>query len=284
MAVLQSGFMKSGNFWLWNILEAVLKQAKVPKKSYIRKQPIYKVSKDWNLAFEGEGEIDFINITRERQLYVIPPVFMWPIEDFPDYVRQCSHVWTHSDLMEGREKYFRCFDKIVFIVRDPRDISASVQRFDGNTFRQMFYGTQPDQPPEPALGWDHNVAGYLRARKQFRIHVVFYERLVHDWDAELDRLLAYLELELGPRQKLAVAQRTRLQEMKKKSALHVAKGQAYGWTRDLDAGRQEAYTGIHQALLELLGYPMTSADAEALRLPALPSQKRLTQFFQAEQR
>jgi aryl sulfotransferase len=159
-----------------------------------------------------------------------------------------------------------------------------VQRFDGNTFRQMFYGTQPDQPAEPALGWDHNVEGYLRARKQFRIHVVFYERLVHDWDAELDRLLAYLGLELGPRQKQAVAQRTRLQEMKKKSALHVAKGQAYGWTHDLDARRQEEYTAIHKALLELLGYPMTAADAAALPLPALPSQKRLTQFFQAEHR
>jgi hypothetical protein len=67
MAILQSGFMKSGNFWLWNVIEAALQQAKVPRKSFLREQPIYRVSKTWDLAFEGEGTIDFVNITRERQ-------------------------------------------------------------------------------------------------------------------------------------------------------------------------------------------------------------------------
>jgi len=272
MTILQSGFMKSGNFWLWNILEAILAEAGVPKRSFIKQQPIYQVSKDWNLAFEGEGEIDFVNITRERRLYVIPPVFMWPIEDFPAYAAQCSHVWTHSDLMEGREPYFRVFDKIVFIVRDPRDIALSVQRFDGNAFRQMFYGTAPGQPVEPAIGWDHNVEGYLRARAQFGIHVVFYERLVHDWDAELDQLLAYLGLALTDASKATVAARTRLGEMKKKSALHVANGEAYAWARDLDPQRQATYTEIHRPLLELLGYPLDVAAARERPLPALPIQ------------
>jgi aryl sulfotransferase len=279
MTILQSGFMKSGNFWLWNIIESALTQAGVPKRSYIKHQPIYRVSKNWDLAFEGEGEIDFVNISRERQVYVVPPVFMWPIEDFPAYVEQCTHVWTHSDLMAGREPYFQCFDKIVFIIRDPRDIAASTQRFDGNAFRQMFYGTSPEQPIEPALGWDHNVAGYLRNRDQFGIHVVFYERLIHDWDAELDRLLGYLELDLTRRQKAAVARRTRVAQMQKTSANHVARGQAYGWTRDLDTGRQAAYTEIHHPLLALLGYPLDADAAGADALPALPGDQQLAQLL-----
>lgn len=284
MAILQSGFMKSGNFWLWNVIEALLEQAGIPRRSYLRNQPIYQVSKDWKLAFEGEGTIDFVNITRERQAYVIPPVFMWPIDDFDDYVRQCTHVWTHSDLMEGRERYFGAFSKIVFIVRDPRDISLSVQRFDGNAFRRKFYGTLADQPPEAALGWDQNVEGHLAGKDRFKIHVVFYERLVHAWDAELDQLLAYLELELTPAQKQAVAERTRFAEMKKTSSLHVAKGEAYGWARDLDEERQHAFTNVHRPLLELFGYPLDAAAARACPLPALPSQARLQDFLDKARR
>lgn len=273
--------MKSGNFWLWTIVEAALKEAGVRRRSYIRKQPIYKVAKDWDLAFEGEGAIDFINITRERQLYVIPPVFLWPIDDFPDYVRQCTHVWTHSDFMAGREQYFRCFDKIVFVVRDPRDISLSVQRFDGNAFRQKFYGTLPNQPPEPALGWDANVAGYLRAREELGIHIVFYERLVDRWDDEFRALLDYLELDLGARQRKAVERRTRVAAMKKTSSKHVQRGEAYAWARDLDPERQRSFTEIHRPTLELLGYPLDTAAASARALPSLPTTSRLAQFLEA---
>jgi sulfotransferase family protein len=284
MAILQSGFMKSGNFWLWNVIEEVLKQAKVPRRSFLRKQPIYKVSKDWDLAFEGEGSIDMVNITRERQAYVIPPVFMWPITDFGAYVKQCTHVWTHSDLMEGREPYFGAFDKIVYVVRDPRDISLSIQRFDGNAFRRTFYGTLADQPAEAALGWDYNVEGHLAGKKRFDIHVVFYERLLHAWDAELAKLLDYLEIELPPAQRATVAKRTQFGEMKKTSAKHVAKGEAYGWARDLDAGRQQSFTAVHRTLLELFGYPMDAAAAGDQPLPAMPSQTRLKQYLSRDAR
>ncbi|HEY1553568.1 MAG TPA: sulfotransferase domain-containing protein [Kofleriaceae bacterium] len=276
--------MKSGNFWLWNVIEAALQQAKVPRKSFLREQPIYRVSKTWDLAFEGEGTIDFVNITRERQAFVIPPVFMWPIDDFDDYVSRCTHVWTHSDLMEGRERYFGAFDKIVYVIRDPRDISLSVKRFDANAFRRRFYGTSPDQPIEAALGWDRNVEGHLASKKRFRIHVLFYERLLHAWDAELDALLDYLELELSASQKRAVAKRTRFGEMKKRSALHVAKGEAYGWARDLDDRSRGSFTSLHRPLLELLGYPLDETAATAQVLPAVPSQQRLTQFFKRGQR
>lgn len=278
-STLQAGFMKSGNFWLWTIIEAAHARAGIPRRSFLRSQPIYGVSKHWGLAFDGQGKIDMINILSDRQLYVIPPVFMWPIDDFDDYVRRCSHVWTHSDLMQGREKNFRKFSKIVFIIRDPRDVSLSVQRFDSNAFRRKFYGTVPGGPPEVALGWDANVESFLRHARSFRIHVVFYERLLHAWDSELDRLLAYLELDLDARGRRAIEGRTRLHEMKKKSGMHVAKGEAYGWARDLDHEQQVGITNVHEPMLRLLGYPMTAEEAKAMPLPTLPTSRALKQYF-----
>jgi hypothetical protein len=84
---------------------------------------------------------------------------------------------------------------------------------------------------------------------------------------------------LDPQQKQCVARRTQFQEMNKKSALHVAQGQAYAWTRDIDAERQAVFTGIHRALLELLGYPLEASQAAAPLLPALPSGSRLQHFL-----
>jgi aryl sulfotransferase len=270
-SVLQLGYMKSGNYWLWNIIEAALAEAGVPRRSFLRSQSIYKISKDWQLAFDGEGTIDMIDIRRDAQMYVIPPVFCWPIFDLDDYVRSCSHVWTHSELLRGTAKHFRKFGKLVMIVRDPRDVALSVCRFDANAFRRKFYGTVPGEVPRPPFAWGATVEGFVREARSLGIHTVFYERLVHAWEPELDRLLAYLELDVDARGRRAIENRTRVGEMKKKSAMHVAKGQAYGWASDLDPHLQAEFTAVHERMLRLLGYPLTAADARALQLPAFPS-------------
>lgn len=268
ISVLQAGYMKSGNYWLWNIIEAALARAGVRKRSYVRAQPIYGVAKDWELAFDGESGIDMIEITPHVRRYVIPPVFGWPIYDLDDYVRRCSHVWTHSDLLPGTERYFRRFSKVVAIFRDPRDVALSILRFDRNAFRRKFYGTVPTDEISPVRGWDTAVEGYVRNARALGIHVVFYERLVLDWDAELDRLLTYLELDIDTNGRGAIGRETRFAEMKKRSSMHLAKGEAFGWMRELAPEAQAALTSIHEPMLRRLRYPLTANPGTGL--PALP--------------
>lgn len=266
ISVLQAGYMKSGNYWLWNIIEAALARSNIRKRSFIREQPIYRVAKDWKLAFDGESGIDMIDIRPHVRRYVIPPVFGWPIYELDEYVRRCSHVWTHSDLLPGTERYFKKFGKLVAIVRDPRDVALSVRRFDGNAFRRTFYGTTPDAALGPAQGWDRCIESYLRNARALDLHVVFYERLVLDWDAELDRLLAHLELDIGASGRRAITRATRFSEMKKRSAMHLAKGQAFGWMHELDAETRDVLTRHHEPMLRQLDYPLTATP----QLPALP--------------
>src|SRR5450432_2409087 len=78
-SILQAGFPKSGNFWLWNIMESSLRQAGIPNRSYVRKQPIYRLAKHWKLAFKGQAGMDFLRILPKGQWYTILPVFYWPI-------------------------------------------------------------------------------------------------------------------------------------------------------------------------------------------------------------
>lgn len=265
--------MKSGNFWLWNVIEEIMNQAGRPRKSFIQTQPIYELAKTWELAFDRQAEIDFVSITPERFQYQIVPVFYWPIEDEKAYVDSTTHVWTHSAMRAESLKRFRLFEKIVYIIRDPRDVAVSYHRFSRNAFHQRFYGRQEKLTPQQ--DWGVHVLSFLTAQQALGAHVVFYERLRQNWVEELDRLLAYLEVELAPSQRNAVHAATTFDALKQRNALHLAKGELYGWTRDLDAKQQENFTYIHDTMLELLEYPLTKADAEAGKLPRLPSEAEI---------
>ncbi len=269
MAILQAGFKKSGNFWLWNVIEHILQQAGRPSTSFIKQQPIYQLAKDWKLAFDGQSGIDFVSITPETLQYQIVPVFNWPIDDAQAYLAQTSHVWSHSPMRADCLAKFKIFEKIVYIIRDPRDVAVSYHRFAHNDFHKRFFGTQEKLAPHQ--DWGIHVLSFLLAQKDLGAHIVFYESLLLNWEHELDRMLAYLELELTAPQKQAVRDATAFAAMKQKSSLHLAKGLAYGWTTDLDEKNQQVFTHIHDRLLELFRYPMTAAAAEAGQLPQLPT-------------
>lgn len=271
MAILQAGFKKSGNFWLWTVIEECLKQAGVRRRSYIKKQPIYQLAKDWDLAFEGQAKIDFLSITAERLQYQILPVFLWPVEDINQYIKQTTHVWTHSPMTKGALTRFQAFPKVVCIIRDPRDVAVSYHRFANNKFHKWFFATNA-----PSIvahqEWGVHVLSFLIAQSSLKPHIIFYERLLTEFDQELDRLLAYLELDLGSKKRMAVREATSFAAMQPKNKLHLAKGVAYGWLRELDAKQRTDFTDVHDTLLKLLEYPMTEAEAEAGKMPRLPTE------------
>jgi len=275
VAILQAGFKKSGNFWLWMIIEECLKQAGVRRRSYITRQPIYQLAKDWDLAFEGQARIDFVHITPERAQLHIVPVFFWPVDDLDQYIKKTTHVWTHSAMRTDCLAKFKAFPKVVYIIRDPRDVAISYHRFANNKFHKRFFATTASSIVAHQ-DWGIHVLSFLLSQASLKPHIVFYERLLTDWDRELARLLTYLELDLGSKRRKAVHAATSFEAMQPKNNLHLAKGVAYGWVRELDAKQRTDFTNVHDTLLKLLDYPMTDAEAEAGKMPRVPTEAEVT--------
>ena len=127
MLILQSGVQKSGNYWLYQIIQHSLEQAGLPQKSFARQHPIYQKAKEWPY-FADQAGVDYLEITAGVH-YFRKGTYVEPILDLDAFLAQCSHVWTHSFWSVGTDTTFGKFDKIVYIIRDPRDVVTSAARF-----------------------------------------------------------------------------------------------------------------------------------------------------------
>ena len=275
MAWLQSGVAKSGNLWLHNILRSIALHGGIPQKSFIRNQPIHAVAKDWPLSFPGQADIDTLSINPHQCLYRISGIFNMPIEDIDAYIAQCSHVWTQSYFWLSSAKVFPKFDKVLYIIRDPRDVVISMSRFTFTPYRLKYF-PQADPSPETFLdrnlvessrAWVRHVAGHLKEAKNLDIHIIFYERLLKNFEEELSRLLAYLEVGLDKGGMARVVEDARFETMKSVSPQHVRKGESSQWTGALTDRQVQSVTSVAGALLKELGYPLGKKEFLAKKDP-----------------
>ena len=242
---LQIGYAKSGNFWLYRILQCIAGYAGIEQKSFIQNQSIYSIAQEWNLNFEGQTKIDVIDIETDRFCYTISSVFRMPIRDLDDYVTCCSHVWMHAVWGPVTETVLSKFTKVIYIVRDPRDVAVSLGHFVSTP-----YGFGTSFLPQPSLllflkenfssileFWASHVCGYLKQKERLNIHFVIYERLLADFDGELARLLGYLGISLRPEVRKAVREETCFGSMKSGSPSHLRKGERGQW-REVLSKRQ----------------------------------------------
>lgn len=275
MKILQCGYDKSGNYWLWKILEATLDAAGIERHSFIRNQAIYPLAKSWELSFPEQAEVDMIawrsagKPRMDSYWWTILPMFKRRIQDLDEYIDQTSHAWSHSPFGPATPACLSRFDKVVYIIRDPRDIALSFADFMVTPFYLREYA-----PPAQAVSfeqrvrrtsaqghkrWQQHVTGWLRQREACNVHCIFYERLVDNFDLEFRRLLDYLELDLDSEAVTAVYEATRIQSMRKKNFGHVNKGKTGRWLRDMpdSCARQ-----ITVDCFELLGYLGYSRDVD----------------------
>jgi aryl sulfotransferase len=276
MLLLQSGLPKSGNLWLHKILQESMRLAGIEVRSYIQTQPIYQEAKTWP-GFAEQAGIDFIEFDAQG-CYYRKGSFRQPILDLDGYLEQCTHVWTHALWVPRCEAVFRKFEKIVYIVRDPRDVAVSASRYYFTPFMQTQH---PQQEPdantylrhrlvEQAITWVQHTGGYLVHAEDYEIHFVFYERLLRDFDAEYDRLLAYLGIHLPAEAIVDVKESTRFDNMKKQNPHHLRKGESGGWVSVLTAAQVRQVARIAGPMMEILGYPVVDDLRDTL--PGLPAQ------------
>lgn len=278
MVILQAGVPKSGNVWLHRILQLTLDHGGVPRRSYIQAHPIQAQARTWELSYQGHADVDNLDILPAGCVCRISAVFREPVTDLDAYLRRCRHVWTHSTINARSPAVLPKFDRIVYIIRDPRDVAISMANYVFTPHVQRRFPPHYEKSPTTFLqhaldgllrDWVQHVGGWLRYQDGPPVHVVFYERLRQSFDAELTALADYLGVRLDVAARAAIRTATDFAAMKPGSPNHLRQGLAGGWRQVCTGPQNRLATQIAGPLLRLLNYPVHPTDPETL--PARPA-------------
>ncbi|MCZ8099640.1 MAG: sulfotransferase domain-containing protein [Burkholderiales bacterium] len=276
MKILQIGKAKSGNYWLYNILRRVCESADIQLTSFIKNQPIYEEAKNWCLSVKDQAEIDVLDITKKGCYYGISSAFRQPILDIDDYIDKASLVWSHSTLCNFSNVVLPKFNKIVYIIRDPRDVAISASKFAFTPYMKKYYPSSEKSPESylnnilylEVMDWILHVGRYIKHKDNLNIHVIFYERLLNQFPEELRALLEYLEVNLDQKSIDAIQKSVSFKNMSKGNSNHVRRGDSQQWVEILTDNQKRRVNQIAKPMLELLNYP-TEEEVEYF-LPSLP--------------
>ena len=276
--ILQSGHAKSGNFWLYRIIKEARALAGVETRSWITDQPIFETAKDWKVANREQIGIDTVDITESDIFYRISTYHRERIDNIDGYLADGNHVWTHSLWKPTQGEFYRKFDKIVYVVRDPRDTSLSKANFAFTDYIQSRNRHDERSPEEylenrlagSTITWVRHVARHLQHQQEFNIHFVFFERLLDDTDNELRRLLDYLELGLDDAKFAELKSTIAFSSMKERDPEHVSSGQSGKWRTKFTDSQKSLVVRLAGPLLDKLEYPLNEDDQRLPKLPTTP--------------
>jgi aryl sulfotransferase len=277
MTILHGAVHKSGNYWLSQILRRVNEHAGRPHTSWIQKHPIHPIASTWKLSYAGQADMDFMRILPDGCYWRVSDVHQEAIEDIQEYLRQCSIIWCMEPIIPRSLEVLPLCDKIVYLIRDPRDIAVSLSRFVFTSHVLRNWPAHYEKDPATFLkhaldgelrDWVAHVGGWLRIRPRIPFHVVFYERFLHDFDDELRGLLEYLELDLPSAATAAIREQVSFRSMHGRNPDHVRRGRSGEWAEVLSPAQMEHARKIAGEMLDLLGYPRAEAAAPG-RLPRL---------------
>ena len=278
-SILHSAVHKSGNLWLSRILRAIERHAGLDHRSFVRTHPIHATARGWKLSYSGQADMDFMRILPDGCYWRISDVHQERIADVEDYVRRCSIVWCIEPVIPRSLEVLPLFDRIVYLIRDPRDVAVSLSRFVFTPHVLTNWPAHYEPSPESFLkhaldmelrDWVNHVGGWLRIRPRIPFHVVFYERFLHDFEAELRGLVEYLGVDLPRSAVSAIGEEVSFRSMHGADPDHVRKGRSGQWVSAL-SGKQQAHAlAVAGPMLELLGYPTAPEEIEDGRPRQLP--------------
>lgn len=273
MKLLQAGYPKSGNFWLYQIIKNIFLSAEGTHSTFIEKHPVQELAQEWKLGYPEQAKIDVIDITDLQVVYRISSIFRMPLDDIPKYLEKTNHVWTHSPICKRSPHVYNYFDKKVVIIRDPRDMVLSAASYFCSEYMLKFF-PQPDRDPEIFLinnfdrlmrEWVWHVYDHLRLQKELNIHISFFEGFREDFYKEFSLLLEYLEMDLSKEKKEKVKQAVSFATLKKKNSAHLRKGKSGTWMNKLTVEQIEKASVIAGPLISFLGYPEKGGEMTYFR-------------------
>ncbi|MFZ5803166.1 MAG: sulfotransferase domain-containing protein [Candidatus Omnitrophota bacterium] len=268
MTSIQIGMSKSGNLWFYNIMEKIYAARGLPFKSFIRTQPAYELMGKEDLAFPKQREIDHVSILPSRVIYRTGVHSAEEIRDVPAYLKNTTHVWLHTHWCRRSFSVLRYFDKIIYLFRDPRDMAISLSHYAFTPYRLKHF-EHHEKDPATLLArhlhfiiasWAYHVTGYLRHRRRLNIYFIFYERLLHNFDQEMDLLTRFLDMPLSETQIKKIREELSFKSMRVDYPNHLRKGRAEGWRESLSPKQIDRVGLIAAPLLRDLGYPVRTED------------------------
>lgn len=256
--VLQIGIPRSGNLWTSNILRHTWNLA---GKEYLRFVNGYRNFLESHPIRANSFGHDVIMFEDDRCFFSPDRVSKIHMTNIDAFVERTSHVWTHSRFSEASLEVLPKFDKVLYIVRDPRDVAISLSKYvhTPRVKRDLRpKSLDPDDHLEKTLAsrarnWVQHVAGYLKHQQLLNIYVIFYERLVQDFDTELKLLLNYLEVELDQGERKRVKELVSFKRMHSRKPNHVRMGRSGNWVDILSDNQKERVERIAGSLLNILG-------------------------------
>lgn len=279
MNVFQSGIPKSGNSWIYNVVHHALVEGGHEVKNYITTQPIHELAQSWPEPIPGQASTDTIHFRGSKIDYGIGRIFRYPITDWQDYLSKATQIWSHEPYRPLMKDKLKDVSNIVYIVRDPRDASISHSHF---VFANHMKWLNINATPNPdafmekrffylVRRWAEHVGSWLLAAQDpgLNIHFVFYERLLHDFDNELERLQQFLKLNLSAKQKATVKEETTFKSMKEKYPRHLRKGTDLQWVNTLTPLQKSESVAMVREMLKLLHYPLTEPTSGEYPLPCV---------------
>lgn len=273
--ILQAGLPKSGNLWVHETIKKALKLAGKDTLPFAAQHAklIRGAGIESNSRLFGHDVIDvgdnvtYACLSRSKQLL---------IDDLDAYISTCSLVWTHSYVTPISHEVYGKFDKVIYIIRDPRDAAVSMAHFTQTEDRKRDFKTTFSDSDDylrkkfdaNIRNWMRHVAEHIELSEKINMHFVFYERFLASFDQELRTLLDYLGLNLTDPQIEELTKEVSFDEMKKHRPGHVREGGSYKWGNTLAPNHQKYALQIATPLLSALNYPLSKQQFD--QLPSRP--------------
>ena len=238
MKVLQCGYPKSGNYFLYNNLHSIMECTGQTFQTKISKLASEERIGSGPLSNRQQANIDWIEFDTHRLFLGLGSVLKVPItETLGDYLENDHLVWSHSNANSTMKSHLSDFDKVVYIYRDPRSILVSKAHAGLQDYGKVHYpspGKTPTDVAVNALGnilmhWSIHLLSWATTNGD--ILFVNYTDLKNDKISTLKQIISYLGLELTDEQLAIIAQNTSLENMQKKegSDVHVRTGSDVEW-------------------------------------------------------
>ena len=248
--ILQAGVAKSGNYWLYQILKELYKYNYELSEinSFIKSVPEYNKLKKEELSYKDQVNIDTVEINKNHTNLYVSSIFKRKITNLDEYVKKASIIWTHSEFNSGAKKLIASVDKVIYIVRDPRDVFLSKINFAFGNYSLKYLKKRTNKKNfrknrvfSSSFRWTFHICRAILFKKKYpnKIYFVFYENLLSNPTKEIKKLADFLEFDLDYQYIKNIALKTSASFLRKEDSSHVSKTiSLYKWKSKIN--EQEA--------------------------------------------
>jgi aryl sulfotransferase len=263
MKILQSGVPKSGNYWLYTILRNIIDKSNISFSSFIKEKDIYEIAKHWELSQHNQAEVDVLDINPDQLVNRISQIYRMPVTNFDDFLNKTTITWTHSIYNKKCINIYSQFDKIVYIIRDPRAVVLSEAKFQNKEYSKKFLGSPGIEPQDYINNrleflirkWSNNILSFMEVSREVDVYPIFYENLKRDTFSEIKDLVNYLGLNIEEDQVADIVKHVSLESMKQDNPKHVRKGKLYEWKNELNDVQKWKVDFIAGPIFNGINYP-----------------------------